>query len=541
MNKKKWITISLITAFAIIILTGVVVLAYKNLSKPGSQESVLNPTTTISSSLPSKIQKNTAVKDVTTPLSTPSSTTAVNVETDQPIDIDKFSKLINNSYKSAIKESLVQDLKDTINEYAVSSYRITSFSVADVNNDNENELLITYAYPYDNSIKEWEYRLDITKKYEEQNIFLCVYGFNSGRLNMYDRTSIPVISTVAVTNLVPDEKKEIFIMDSHMDEYPLYSMYLFENNKLEIVDLESIGLNPNAQFVSVNYDTIYMGSRISGGVYGGDTLKWVDGEFISIEDYYSDNRLLYKTQMRESYSGDISNLHKFDKNIPELENGEVTVENPYQLVSLIGPNRTIYLKPGIYDLGYASSVQNPYVRTHSENSGYLEFSIVNVENLSIIGLGNERVEIALLDAFSSVLKVSGSNNISFENIMMGHGVETFGCVAEVLNIEDSRGINIKNCSFYGCGSHGIITNNAVQMNVSNSVIEECSFGGVIINQSTDLKFSNTTFREISGDIMIEVNNSQNILFDGVKDLENDYDIFEKHENSTLEINNVEKN
>ncbi|OPZ84525.1 MAG: hypothetical protein BWY74_04174 [Firmicutes bacterium ADurb.Bin419] len=171
----------------------------------------------------------------------------------------------------------------------------------------------------------------------------------------------------------------------------------------------------------------------------------------------------------------------------------------------------------------------------------MEFSIVNVENLSIIGLGNERVEIALLDAYSSVLKVSGSNNISFENIIMGHGVETFGCVAEVLDLEDSKGINIKNCSFYGCGSYGIITNNAVQMNVIDSVIEECSFGGVIINDSMDIKFNNATFREISGNIMIEVNNSQNILFDGVQDNQNNYNVFEKHENSTFEMYNIIKN
>lgn len=535
MNKKKWFIVSFISVLAIV-LFAVFTLIYKNINNKTSQISVLTPSSTSNSPLPRETQETSEVDDVLTP--TPVTPTA-NAESNQPIDLDKFSKLITSSYDSSIKEVMDEDLNDTINDYAILGYKITSFSVADVNNDNQNELVITYSSPIDGNVEENEYSLDNNSDQKGDN-HLSVYGFNSGLLKMYDCITIPVTSTVTITNLVPDEKKEIFIMEEDMSEYPYYSMYVIKNNKLDIVDFESIGLNPQKQFVSVGYDTIYMGSRITGGVYGGDTLKWVNGEFVSIEDHYTDNRLLYKTQQRDTYSGDISTLHKYDTNIPELKNGEVTVDNPYQLISLIGPNRTIYLNPGIYDLGYADSVQNQYVRTRRESSGDLEFCILNVENLKIIGLGDESVEIALTKEDSSVLKVSESSNVSFSNIIMGHGFETYGCVAEVLSIEDSSEINIENCSFYGCGAYGIVTKNVVQMNVSNSVIEECSFGGVIIDESTDIKFDSIKFQKNSGTILIKVNNSQNVVFDGVTDHQNDYDIFENHDNSTIEINNIER-
>lgn len=537
MLKNKRIVAILITVLSVILLAVVLVFAFKSLDKGTKQVTVSNPSNIISSPSPMQTEESTAVLTPTQIISSSTPTTTENI--DQAIDINKFSSLIKNSYNSSIKEKMTEDLKDTINEYANPGYRIISFSVGDVNNDNKDELVITYVYPYGESIKNEGYSLNQTKSNDEQENYLCVYGFNSGILNMFDRTAIPAGSIARITNLVDDEQKEVFVSDER-SEYPVYSMYLVNDNKLNMVDLESIGLNPRAQFVSVNYDTIYMGSRISGGVYGGDTLKWVDGKFISIEEHYSDYRMLYKTQMRESYSGNISNLHKYDTKLPELKDNEVTVENPYQFLSLIGPNRTIYLKPGIYSLSYASTVQNPYVRTCREGSSGLEFTIINVDNLKIIGLGDECVEIAFLNESSSVLKVSGCSNVSFENIMMGHGLETYGCLAEVLSIEDSSGINIDNCSFYGCGAYGIISKRVDQMNVNSCVIEECSFGGVIIEECMNLNFNNISFRDNSGDILIQVDNSQNILFDGVQDNKNDYKIFEKNNNSTLEIKNVNK-
>lgn len=525
MFKNKKLFVSLIIILAVISIVAVITIIIKSQNKGIPRGQDLNPSSTISS--PSSLgTEGTAA--VLTP--TPS----------QALDISKLSSLIKNSYNSSISEKMTKDLEDTINEYTNPGYRITSFSVADVNNDNKNELVLTYAYPYDSTIDEWKYRLDSTNKYGEQSNYLCVYGFDSGTLNMLDRTELPVICTVDITDLIPDDKKEIFVMDKHMYEYPFYSMYLFNDNKLDKIDLESIGLNPQAQFVSVGYDTIYMGSRVTGGVYGGHTLKWENGSFVSIEEHYTDNRLLYKTQTRESYTGDISDLHKYDEKLPVIKNNEVTVENPYQLMSLIGPNRTIYLKPGIYDLDYAVSVQNKYVSTRRKGTDIREFSINGVENLKIIGLGDERVEIAYLNADSSVLKISGSSNVSFENIMMGHGLETYGCVEEVLGIEDSSGISIENCSFYGCGTHGIISKRVNQLNVNNSVIEECSAGGVVIDECKNINFNNVRFEKNTGDILIKVDNSQNVVFDGVQDIQNDYDVFEKNNNSALKIKNVKK-
>lgn len=538
MFKNKRLFVSLIIVLAVVSLAGVITLVIKSFDKGTPQVPVLNPSGAITSPTPVETEETAAVF---TP--TPSVFSAAPVSSegiDQAIDIYKFSSLIRNSYNSSISGKMAEDLKDTINEYSHPGYRITSFSIADVNNDNKDELVLTYFYPYDDTIDEWEYRFKYTKVYEEQSNYLCVYGFDSGTLIMLDRAEIPVISTAVITDLIPDNKKEIFVIDKHMDEYPAYSMYMFNDNKLDMIDLESIGLNPQAQFVSVDYDTIYMGNRITGGVYGGDTLKWENGSFISIEHHYTDNRLLYKTQTRESFTSDISSLYKYDEKLPVLKDNEVTVENPYQLLSLIGPNRTIYLKPGIYDLGYAASVRNKYVSTHREGTNISEFSINGVENLKIIGLGEERVEIALLNAESSVLKISRSSNVSFENIMMGHGMETYGCVEEVLGIEDSSGISIKNCSFYGCGAYGIVAQGVTQMNVNDSVIEECSIGGVVIDSCKDINFNNINFSNNSADVLIRVDNSQNVVFDGVQDNQNHYVVFEKNNNSTLEIKNVKK-
>ena len=59
-------------------------------------------------------------------------------------------------------------------------------------------------------------------------------------------------------------------------------------------------------------------------------------------------------------------------------------------MSVIGSNRTIYLNPGIYDLGFANEVKNENVSIDLKNDS---FEIKNVNDLKIVGMGNEMVEI----------------------------------------------------------------------------------------------------------------------------------------------------
>lgn len=461
----------------------------------------------------------------------------------EPLEIAKLNTLIKNLYGNKLKEEMNLDLKDIISSYETSDARITSFIIEDINDDNENDLVIAFAYPFDKSKKESDYNSYTLKNKNELKYLMYIYSYAADSLNVLDKTLLPSLSTISVTNLIPDNKKEIFVIDKFISEYPKYAMYVMENNKLDQIDIDSIGLNSHGQFVRVSSDTIYIGSRVTDDVYSGNTFKWQDGEFISIEQHYSDNRILYKTQTRKNYFGNISTLYNFDKSIPEVKNNEVTVSNPYQLISVIGSNRTIYLEPGIYDLGYAiNAINADYALNNTDklNQNISEFIIENVENLKIIGLGEHMVEIVRRDSFMSVLKINNSENIQISNVMMGHGLDVRECVAEVLNIENSSGIKIENCSFYGCGAYGIITNKTSKMNVVDSIIEECSIGGIVIEECSDFSLINTKFYKNSGSVLIAVKNSQNIIFDGVEDNQNSTRVFENHDNSSIEIKNIKK-
>ena len=169
---------------------------------------------------------------------------------------------------------------------------------------------------------------------------------------------------------------------------------------------------------------------------------------------------------------------------------EVTVSTVDEFISELGSNKTIYLKPGVYNLS-ESDVQlegNVYWE-YVYDGGELTFD--NIVNLKIIGDENGGTEIITNPRYSEIFNFEACGNITIQNIKAGHTPEEYECDAGVFYFYDSVNIVVDNCYLYGCGATGVTLYDVNGFSCNNTIITDCSLRGAYIHASTDVIFNNT--------------------------------------------------
>lgn len=177
--------------------------------------------------------------------------------------------------------------------------------------------------------------------------------------------------------------------------------------------------------------------------------------------------------------------------IPTPEPRSVTVSTVDELLSAIGPNTTITLTEGLYDLSQASD----YGVAH--DGGYYswadsfdgpELVISRVSGLSLVGQGE--VTISAIPRYADVLSFSGCTNICLSGLTLGHTEEPGQCVGGVVDLMAVDSAIISQCKLFGCGVIGVRSQDSTGIQVVESEIYDCSYSAAQIYTSFNVVFNN---------------------------------------------------
>jgi len=203
-----------------------------------------------------------------------------------------------------------------------------------------------------------------------------------------------------------------------------------------------------------------------------------------------------------------------DKELAVVEEENViSVSTTEQFLSAIGPNRTIKVAPGKYDL-LSVTTDNEYIKYEDTYDGK-ELIIYKVENLKIIGDENSKAEFVIDSRYSNVMVFKDVDNLTIKNIVAGHSKELGECTGGVLQFNFSANVVLENLDLYGCGTVGIDLKDSEKFQIINTNIYETNYSAMTIENSSDIEvlggkiYNNTVF-----EALIKAKNSKQIVFNG---------------------------
>jgi hypothetical protein len=176
----------------------------------------------------------------------------------------------------------------------------------------------------------------------------------------------------------------------------------------------------------------------------------------------------------------------------------VKVNTVAGFLAAIGSNKVIILAPGKYVLPKDNRQTENAVQgvLWEERFDGQALTIQYVENLRIICEGEKPAEIIADSLYADVLTFSYCDNITVENVLMGHkpyGAEE--CTGDVLVLVNSNWIELKKVGLYGCGQTGLWVEDSSNITVTDSSIYDCSLMlGRFLN-SKNLNFDRCVFRD----------------------------------------------
>lgn len=192
----------------------------------------------------------------------------------------------------------------------------------------------------------------------------------------------------------------------------------------------------------------------------------------------------------------------------QIDENTYLVKNVSEFLDAIGPERTIILKSGKYNLSGAHKVENDYIDWPNNYDG--EYPVLrSLRNLRIIG--EFGAEIQIDPAYGWVLSFDTCRNIRLENLIAGHTSPGY-CSGGVLQFLYCSDIEVRNCDLYGCGTYGLETERCTRVKIQKSIIRDCTYGIANIFNSENVEFENCNFVENGEFILVDVQNSIHVFF-----------------------------
>ncbi len=206
---------------------------------------------------------------------------------------------------------------------------------------------------------------------------------------------------------------------------------------------------------------------------------------------------------------------------PVSEDGMVHVRTVDELLAAIAPDTAIYLEDGVYDLseaaGYGSySGDHWYWMSCYDGPGLV---IRDVDGLTIQAAGAHRARIVAEPRYCEVLSFEGCRNITLWGFTAGHteNIEAGECAGGVLNFQESRDVEIEDCSLFGCGTVGVTAVNCRDMRLVHTEIHHCTVSAVTFYGSRDIEMSACNVHDIGGGYPVsqyQIYDCKNITADG---------------------------
>lgn len=187
----------------------------------------------------------------------------------------------------------------------------------------------------------------------------------------------------------------------------------------------------------------------------------------------------------------------------------IYVDTIEKLLAAISSNTRIFLDAEEFSLDKTRNitVENPRIDTKNG------VSINNVHNLIFDCLDKKPARLISTDTFSYILEFTASRNIVFRNVVVGHSPETDECRSGVLHFVNCQNVFLHNTELFGSGTTGINANDVDSLVLSRSVIQRCSKNAILLNNCRNIYSLNSKIIENTGDSLIVIHNSRNIVFD----------------------------
>lgn len=198
------------------------------------------------------------------------------------------------------------------------------------------------------------------------------------------------------------------------------------------------------------------------------------------------------SEQNRNITSDINSteMHTYNQIDLTTQNNSVTVHNAREFLDALKSDVHIRLEPGNYDLNKYLEGDNPYQSLYIK-----EGKLYGLKNVLIEGLGDQPLDFITYNSFSPVLSISNCEYLSLVNLNFGHdpAIGSGNCTGDVVDIQDSKNINIEKCVLFGCGMVGMNISNVQTMEFNDSVIKECSDNIAYIIKCKDISFNRSKF------------------------------------------------
>ncbi|TAE45642.1 MAG: hypothetical protein EAZ06_03855 [Cytophagales bacterium] len=191
-------------------------------------------------------------------------------------------------------------------------------------------------------------------------------------------------------------------------------------------------------------------------------------------------------------------------------NKTISVKNTEEFLKAIGNDITIRITTNRLDFSDLPTINNTNITLIPKNEGVM-LQIQNVKNLRIIGQKNNTKIISTL-RYCYILSFKDVENIIIENIEAGHGLYKSIEEGGVFLFENSKNINITNCTLFG-GTDGITLNKVNNFEFKNSIIRGCVSRIMTIQNSKNINFFRSRFTENKELDLFYIVDSEDIEFD----------------------------
>ncbi len=184
----------------------------------------------------------------------------------------------------------------------------------------------------------------------------------------------------------------------------------------------------------------------------------------------------------------------------------VSVTTVDELLSAIGPDRTIVLEGELFDLSTASNYGSVGGEYYFWNQSYdgPELVIQNVSGLTITAAdtASGATTLAAIPRYANVLSFRNCENLFLGGFTAGHTKEPGSCSGGVLDFQGCSQVMVEKMRLYGCGILGIQTSNCATMSVLRTEIYECSQGAANFFQTDGIVFEDCDIHDVPSPALV---------------------------------------
>ena len=180
--------------------------------------------------------------------------------------------------------------------------------------------------------------------------------------------------------------------------------------------------------------------------------------------------------------------------------GSVSVTNVDELLSAIGPDRTIILDGELFDLSTASNYGGIGTEYYywAENVDGPQLVIHDVNGLSIQAQNTESgaTTLAAIPRYADVIYFRDCDNLFLGGFTAGHTREPGACSGGVLRFEGCNGVMLEKMRLFGCGILGIQASQCTSLDILRTEIYECSQGAAQFFQTDGIRFVDCSIHDV---------------------------------------------